>query len=104
MTIYDNDQLLKAAPWNDVVIAYKHGGPVRIRDVGIAVDGPENVLLKAWQNNRNGVLLMIFKQPGANVIEAQQNVLKLLPHAMASVPAAVKIDVIAIAPPRSEPR
>ena len=95
MTIYDNDQLLKAAPWNDVVIAYKNGAPVRIRDIGVAVDGPENVLLKAWQNNHNGVLLLIFKQPGANVIEAQESVLKLLPHAMASVPAAVKVDIIA---------
>ena len=95
MTIYDNDQLLKAAPWNDVVIAYRNGAPVRVRDIGVAVDGPENVLLKAWQNNHDGVLLLIFKQPGANVIEAQENVLKLLPHAMASVPAAVKVDIIA---------
>ena len=41
LTIYDNDQLLKAAPWNDVVVAYKNGAPVRIRDIGVAVDGPE---------------------------------------------------------------
>ena len=39
LTIYDNDQLLKAAPWNDVVVAYKNGAPVRIRDIGVAVDG-----------------------------------------------------------------
>jgi hydrophobic/amphiphilic exporter-1 (mainly G- bacteria), HAE1 family len=95
MTIYDNDQLLKAAPWNDVVIAYVRGAPVRIRDVGVAVDGPENVLMKAWQNNKNGILLLINKQPGANVIEAQQRVLQLLPHAMAAVPASVKVDIIA---------
>ena len=44
-TIYDNDQLLKAAPWNDVVVAYKNGAPVRIRDIGVAVDGPENTLI-----------------------------------------------------------
>ena len=58
MTIYDNDQLLKAAPWNDVVIAYKNGAPVRIRDIGVAVDGPENSLLKAWQNGHDGILLL----------------------------------------------
>src|SRR6202041_1000660 len=56
MTIYDNDQLLKAAPWNAVVVAYKNGAAVRIRDIGIAVDGPENPLLTAWQNGRNGIL------------------------------------------------
>ena len=50
--IYDNDQLLKAAPWNDVVVAYKNGAPVRIRDIGVAVDGPENNQLTAWQNGQ----------------------------------------------------
>jgi hydrophobic/amphiphilic exporter-1 (mainly G- bacteria), HAE1 family len=59
MTIYDNDQLLKAEPWNDVVVAYKNGGAVRIRDIGVAVDGPENRLISAWQNGRKGILLHI---------------------------------------------
>jgi len=95
LTIYDNDQLLKAAPWNDVVVAYKDGAPVRIRDIGIAVDGPENRLLKAWQNGRDGILLLINKQPGANVIDAEQRVENLLPRAMASVPASVKVDIVA---------
>jgi HAE1 family hydrophobic/amphiphilic exporter-1 len=95
LTIYDNDQLLKAAPWNDVVVAYKNGAPVRIRDIGIAVDGPENRLLKAWQNGHDGILLLINKQPGANVIDAEQRVENLLPRAMASVPASVKVDIVA---------
>jgi hydrophobic/amphiphilic exporter-1 (mainly G- bacteria), HAE1 family len=95
LTIYDNDQLLKAAPWNDVVVAYKNGAPVRIRDIGIAVDGPENNLLTGWQNGHNGILLLIYKQPGANVIEAEQRVETLLPHALASVPPSVKVDIVA---------
>jgi hydrophobe/amphiphile efflux-1 (HAE1) family protein len=95
LTIYDNDQLLKAAPWNDVVVAYKNGAPVRIRDIGIAVDGPENTLLTAWQNGHNGILLLIYKQAGANVIEASQHVLSLLPHALASVPPSIKVDTVA---------
>jgi HAE1 family hydrophobic/amphiphilic exporter-1 len=95
LTIYDNDQLLKAAPWNDVVVAYKNGAPVRIRDLGIAVDGPENDLLTAWQNGRNGILLLIFKQPGANVIDAEQRVEALLPHALASVPPSIKVETVA---------
>jgi HAE1 family hydrophobic/amphiphilic exporter-1 len=95
LTIYDNDQLLKAAPWNDVVVAYKNGAPVRIRDIGIAVDGPENNLMTAWQNGHGGILLQVFKQPGANVIDAEQRVETLLPHAMASVPSSIKVDVVA---------
>jgi len=95
MTIYDNDQLLKAAPWNDVVVAYKNGGAVRIRDIGVAVDGPENRLITAWQNGRRGILLLIYKQPGANVIDAVSRVQALLPHALASVPPSIKVDTVA---------
>ena len=95
MTIYDNDQLLKAAPWNDVIVAYKNGAPVRIRDIGVAVDGPENRLITAWQNGRSGILLLIYKQPGANVIEAVDRVQALLPHALASVPPSIKVDTVA---------
>src|SRR5882757_7172110 len=95
LTIYDNDQLLKAAPWNDVVVAYKNGAPIRIRDIGVAVDGPENRLLKAWQNGHDGILLQVFKQPGANVIDAAQRVQTLLPRATQSVPASIKVDIVA---------
>jgi hydrophobe/amphiphile efflux-1 (HAE1) family protein len=95
LTIYDNDQLLKAQPWNDVVVAYKNGAPVRIRDIGVAVDGPENRLLKAWQNGHDGILLLIYKQPGANVIDAERRVEALLPHALASVPPSIKVDTVA---------
>jgi HAE1 family hydrophobic/amphiphilic exporter-1 len=95
MTIYDNDQLLKAAPWNDVVVAYKNGGAVRIRDIGVAVDGAENRLITAWQNGRSGILLLIYKQPGANVIDAVDRVQALLPHALASVPPSIKVDTVA---------
>jgi hydrophobic/amphiphilic exporter-1 (mainly G- bacteria), HAE1 family len=92
--VYDNDQLLKAAPWNDVVVAYKNGAPVRIRDIGIAVDGPENAQLSAWQNGQNGILLLIFKQPGANVVETVERIQKLLPQTLASVPPSIKVDTV----------
>jgi hydrophobe/amphiphile efflux-1 (HAE1) family protein len=95
LTIYDNDQLLKAGPWNDVVVAYKNGAPVRIRDIGIAVDGPENVLMTAWQNGKQGILLLVYKRAGANVIDAAQRVEALLPRALQSVPPSVKVDIVA---------
>jgi HAE1 family hydrophobic/amphiphilic exporter-1 len=95
MTIYDNDQLLNAAPWNDVVVAYKNGAPVRIRDIGVAVDGPENTLLTAWQNGHSGILLQVYKQPGANVIDSERRVEVLLPHALASVPPSIKVQTVA---------
>ena len=94
-TIYDNDQLLKAAPWNDVIVAYKNGAPVRIRDIGVAVDGPENSQVAAWQNGQHGVLLLIYKQPGANVIDdgaARQG--SCCRTCMASVPPSLKVDQV----------
>jgi hydrophobic/amphiphilic exporter-1 (mainly G- bacteria), HAE1 family len=68
---------------------------VRIRDIGVAVDGPENNLLTAWQNGHNGILLLIYKQAGANVIDAVERVQALLPHALASVPPSIKVDTVA---------
>ncbi|MBV8804543.1 MAG: efflux RND transporter permease subunit [Sinobacteraceae bacterium] len=92
--IYDNDQLLKAAPWNDVIVAYKNGAPVRIRDIGVAVDGPEDQLSRGFQNGHDGIMLMIFKQAGANVIDTVQRVNELMPHALASVPPSIKVDTV----------
>jgi HAE1 family hydrophobic/amphiphilic exporter-1 len=92
--IYDNDQLLKAAPWNDVVVAYKNGAPVRVRDIGVAVDAAENNQMLGWQNNKPGILLLIFKQAGANVIEAAANVENLLPTVLRSVPPSIKVDKV----------
>ena len=93
-TIYDNDQELKAAPWNDVIIAYNSGAPVRIRDIGRAVDAPENVRLASFANGKQAILLPIFKQPGANVIQTVDSVKAALPQLQAAIPPAVKIDIL----------
>jgi HAE1 family hydrophobic/amphiphilic exporter-1 len=46
--VYTNDQLLKAEPWSNVVLAWRNGAPIRVRDIGLAVDGPENAKIAAW--------------------------------------------------------
>jgi hydrophobe/amphiphile efflux-1 (HAE1) family protein len=93
-TIYDNDQELKAEPWNDVIIAYKNGAPVRIRDVGRAVEGPENNKLAGWANGQRAIILIVLKQPGSNVIDVVDHIKTLLPQLQAAVPPAVKVDII----------
>src|SRR3984957_11783323 len=92
--IYDNDQLMEAKPWNDIIIAYVNGAPVRIRDIGVAGDGPENNQMTAWQNGHPGILLQVFKQPGANVIDTVNRIKAMMPHALASVPASVKVSLV----------
>ena len=93
-TIYANDQLLEASGYNDIIIAYRNGAPVRVRDIGQAVSGPENAKLAAWQNGRRGILLIVFKQPGANVIETVNRVKAALPRLQAAIPPAININVI----------
>src|SRR4051812_43980479 len=93
-TIYANDQLTDSKDWNDVIIAYRNGGPLRIRDIGQAVSGPEDAKQAAWANGKRGVFLVVFKQPGANVIETVDKIKATLPRLVAAIPPAIKIDVI----------
>ena len=93
--VYDNGQILAAEPWNDVIVAYRKGGPVRIRDIGRAVDGPENTKLAAWANGTRCILLAVYKQPGANVIDTVDQVKAALPHLRAAIPAGIDVAVLA---------
>jgi hydrophobic/amphiphilic exporter-1 (mainly G- bacteria), HAE1 family len=93
-TIYANDQLLDSKDWNDVIIAYRNGGPLRIRDIGQAVTGPEDAKQAAWANGKRGVFLVIYKQPGANVIDTVDKIKAQLPRLVAAIPPAIKIELI----------
>ena len=93
-TVYANDQMSHGAQFDNVVLAYRNGAPVRVRDVGRAVDGPENRLLAGWQNGKRGILLIIFKQPGANVIDTVERVRAALPRLEASIPPSIHITTI----------
>lgn len=92
--IYANDQLLDAGPYNDLILAYRNGAPVRVRDVGRAVAGPENVRSAAFVNNQRGVGVIIRKQADANVIETVQRIRELIPELQAAMPPAITIDVL----------
>jgi len=93
-TLNTNDQLLDANAYADLVIAYRNGSPVRVRDVGRAVSAPENDLIAGWFNQGRAIILAIQRQPGANVIETVDRVKAALPVLEASIPAAVKVSVI----------
>jgi hydrophobe/amphiphile efflux-1 (HAE1) family protein len=90
-TLYDNDQMTHAAEFNNVVLAYRNGAPVRVRDIGEAVDGPQNALLAGWNNGKPGIQLIVFKLPGANVIQTSDAVKAALPQLEAAMPASIKV-------------
>jgi hydrophobe/amphiphile efflux-1 (HAE1) family protein len=93
-TIYDNDQLLQAEPYNDLVLAYRNGSPVKVRDIGVAVDAAENTKIASWHYGRQGVLLVIFKQPGANVIDTVDRVRHELPRLEAALLPGMDVDIL----------
>jgi hydrophobic/amphiphilic exporter-1 (mainly G- bacteria), HAE1 family len=93
-TVYNNDQLTVAEDWNDVIVAYRNGGPIRIRDIGRAVAGPEDTKQAGWSNGKRGIFLVVFKQPGANVIDAVDRIKAALPRLELALPPAIKINII----------
>ena len=93
-SIYANDQLTKPHELNDVILSYRNGAPVRVRDIGAAVDGPENARLAGWQNGKRGIQLLIFKQPGANVIDTVERIKAALPKLRAAIPPSVTVETI----------
>jgi hydrophobe/amphiphile efflux-1 (HAE1) family protein len=93
-TLNTNDQLLKADDYANLVIAYRNGAPVRIRDVGRAISAPENDLIAGWFNQKRAVLLAIQRQPGANVINTVNRIKAMMPVLQASIPPAVKVNII----------
>jgi len=94
-TLNTNDQLLKPAAYENLIIAYRNGSPVRLRDIGSAIEGPENDLLAGWYGKDPAVILAVQRVPGANVIETVDRIKKLLPQLQASVPPAIKVTIAA---------
>ena len=93
-TIAANDQITDAVKFNDVIIAYRNGAPIRVRDVGQAISAPVDRTVVAYQNNQEGVILAVFKQPGANVIDTVDQIINQLPSLTARIPPAVKVETI----------
>ncbi|MBL8580851.1 MAG: multidrug efflux RND transporter permease subunit [Rhizobiaceae bacterium] len=93
-TIAANDQLLTAEPYADAVLAYKDGAPIRIRDIGTAVDSVENARLAGWYGDKPAILLEVRRQPGSNIIETVDRVKHLLPELRGALPPAVDLVIL----------
>ncbi len=89
-----NDQLISAADFAAVIVAYTNGSPVRLSDIGQVIDNVENVRLGGWVAGKPSVILDIQRQPGANIIETATRVKALLPKLEASIPPTVKVGIL----------
>ena len=92
--ILANDQLLKAADYQPLVVAYRNGAAVRLSDVAEVTDSVENLRAAGFVNGKPSVLLIISRQPGANIIETVDRVRAALPSLKASIPAAINMTVM----------
>ncbi|MHB8817128.1 MAG: efflux RND transporter permease subunit, partial [Steroidobacteraceae bacterium] len=93
-TIAANDQLTHASAYNNVIIAYRNGAPIRVRDVGNAINAPQDVTLGALHREQTAVMLLVFKQPGANVIDTVDNIKSALVRLHALIPPGIHLDTI----------
>jgi hydrophobe/amphiphile efflux-1 (HAE1) family protein len=89
-----NDQILTAAAYREIIIAYRNGAPVRLGDLGQVIDNVENVRLAAWVGDKPAVILNIQRQPGANIIETADGVKALLPRLRAALPPSVTAEIL----------
>ncbi|KAA5599181.1 efflux RND transporter permease subunit [Blastochloris sulfoviridis] len=86
--------ILRAADYMPVVVAWQNGAPVRVEDIGVAIDSVENDKVASWFNGNRSIVLAVQRQPDANTVEVVDRIQALMPSIRASLPAGVNIDVI----------
>ncbi len=91
--VYTNDQSTKAADYAPLVVAYRNGAAVQLSDVATVADSVEDVRNLGLSNGQPSVLVIVFRQPGANIIETIDSVKEALPHLQAAMPADVNVTV-----------
>jgi multidrug efflux pump len=89
-----DDQLMTAAKYAPLVIAYQNGGAVKLSDVARVSDSVEDIRTAGWANGKPAIVLLVFKQPGANVVETVDRVYKVLPRLQAAIPPSVHLAVL----------
>ncbi|MBV4524164.1 multidrug efflux RND transporter permease subunit [Pseudomonas sp. SWRI74] len=93
-TLSTNDQLFHPDEYSQLIVSYKDGAPVHLKDVAKVVNGSEDAYVQAWAGSQPGVNLVIFRQPGANIVETVDRIQAALPALEAMLPASVEVKVL----------
>jgi len=91
--VLSNDQISKAAPYRDLVIAYRNGAPVMLRDVASVIDSNENIRNAGLHNGKRAVIAILYPLPGSNVVNTVAQIRKILPSIEATLPSGVQVHV-----------
>jgi len=94
LTLDTNDQLFNAHAFNNVIVAYRNGAPVRLGDVGQAIDSVELDRVAAWYNDKNSEILLVHREAGSNTVETVNRINAVMDQLRASIPATIKIDPV----------
>ena len=94
LTLDSNDQILDTRTANDVVIAFRHGAPVRVRDIGRALDSVEDVQTAAWYQHRPAILVDVHLQPGSNLVSVIDEIKARLPSLLQELPPSIAVHVL----------
>jgi multidrug efflux pump len=92
--IYANDQAVKASEYAPLIVAFRNGAPVRLSDVAEVVDGVQDLRNAGISNGKSAVIVLLYRQPGANIIEVANRVRDVLPQLQASIPGAIDLNVV----------
>lgn len=93
-TLSTNDQLFHPDEYSQLIVSYKDGAPVHLKDVAKVVNGSEDAYIQAWADGQPGVNLVIFRQPGANIVATVDRIQAALPTLEAMLPASVQVKVL----------
>ena len=93
-TLSTNDQLFHPDDYGQLIVSYKNGAPVQLKDVARVISSPENAYVQAWSNDQPGLNLVIFRQPGANIVDTVDRIQGELPRLEAMLPASVDVTVL----------
>jgi HAE1 family hydrophobic/amphiphilic exporter-1 len=92
-TLVSDAQLTNAEAYQPMVVTYRNGAPVRIQDIGKAIDSVENTRVGSWFNGKKAVILGVQRQPGANVVEVVDAIKAILPSLRAQIPQSIQLDI-----------
>ncbi|MGD0212901.1 MAG: multidrug efflux RND transporter permease subunit [Terriglobales bacterium] len=89
-----NDQLLKAVNYMPLVVGYHNGAAVKLSDVATVTDSTENIRAAGFVNGKTAVLIIVFRQPGANIIDTVDRIRAAIPSLRASIPSAIDTEIV----------
>ena len=93
-TLSTNDQLFNADEYGQLIVSYKEGAPVQLRDVAQVINASENAYVQAWSGLKPGLNLVISRQPGANIVETVDRIKAALPELQAMLPASIEVTIL----------